>query len=322
MKRLKRISPQLVSLDLSNTNVNDKMISSLKEFEHLQKLYLQKTEIKGTELEALSKLEYLEYLNLFKTKVDDATIAKVADLKSLKDIFLWQTNVSPSAIEQLQMDRPRLHINDGASKDIFGSSKLKPPFIVADTDIFTDTMRVEFEMNFKDVNLYYTLDGTDPDSTSLKYESPLLIDQSSEVKVIAQKEGWETSDIAQRVFSLAKYQPVSVKLKSQASEKYPAEGVASLFDYKKGTSNFREGNFWLGFEGEHLTATFDMGKMVDISGVTVSALEDTGSYIFAPKGMSIAISEDGRNFKNVAAATYQTANGPVPPYCKKLFRKI
>ena len=90
------------------------------------------------------------------------TIGKLASQfkKNNKKVLLGAADTfRAAAIEQLQNERARLKIDVGADKDIFGSSQLIPPLIVADKDIFHDTMRIAFELNFKNVNLHYTLDG-------------------------------------------------------------------------------------------------------------------------------------------------------------------
>jgi uncharacterized membrane protein len=315
IKQLKEIAPQLVSLDLSSTNMNDQMLSSLAEFKHLQKLFLQKTEVTGARFEALDKLEYLEYLNLVETQVEDASVAKLANLKSLKDIYLWQTNMSPNAIEQLINQRPRLNVNIGADKEIFGSAQLKPPAIIAEQDIFMDSLQVSFDINFNNVNLFYTLDGTTPDTTSLRYEGPFTLRETSEIKVISQKQGWETSEPASRILLRSKYKPANVQLNRPPHPNYPGEGAKSLTDFKKGTIVFKDGN-WLGYEKQGFTATFDMGDIVDISRVNLSALESSDQWIFLPKGMDISVSQDGQKYQPVKEAKYPIVSGPEPPSLK------
>lgn len=315
LKKLGEISKQLISLDLSNTNVNDQMLSNLAEFKHLQKLFLQKTNVTGTRFNFLDKLEYLEYLNLVETQVEDASVAQLASLRSLRDLYLWQTNISPSAIEQLTNQRPRLNVNYGTDKEIFGSAQLKPPIIVAEQDIFMDTLQVVFDINFKNVNLFYTLDGTNPDTTSMKYQGPFTINETAEIKVISQKQGWETSEPASRGLLRSKYKPAQVLLNTSPHPNYPGEGANSLIDFKKGTTVFKDGN-WLGYEKQGFSATFDMGDIVDISRINLSALESSDQWIFFPKGMKISVSADGKKFRSVKESNYPIVPGPEPPSLK------
>ena len=139
--------------------------------------------------------------------------------------------------------------------------------------------------------------------------------KTSDIQVIAKKEGWGTSFPAKKTVVRAKYQITSVKLNKQPNDRYKAEGGSSLANFKKGTINFTEGE-WLGFEGTHMTATLDMGKILKITNVSVSALEATNSYIFFPKQLNVAVSADGKNFKNVAKKTIPTTLTPEPSFVK------
>ncbi|MFK8009987.1 MAG: FN3 associated domain-containing protein [Saprospiraceae bacterium] len=312
LKQLQNISEQLIELDLSNTNMNDELISYLDEFPHLQKLFLQKTQVTGKNLDVLDELEYLEYLNLYNTPLEDEALEPITKLANLQSIYLWQTNVSPKAIEQLKNTRPRLNVNTGIDDEIFGSAELKSPLIMVKEDIFTDSVLVKFVINFRGVDIFYTLDGTTPDSTSLKYSEPFYLKKTAEIKVVGKKEGWGTSLIAQKTVVRAKYQIADIALDKLPHERYQAEGPNSLINFKKGTTNFTEGE-WLGYEKSGMIATLDMGKNVEVSNVSVSALDGNNSYIFFPKQINVSISENGKNFKKVAEKSIPMKDGPEPP---------
>ena len=162
---------------------------------------------------------------------------------------------------------------------------------------------------------FYTLDGTLPDSTSLKYSEPFHLTQTADIQVIAKKEGWGTSASTVRTVVRAKYQATNVILNKKPNDRYKAEGALSLVNLKKGSTNFTEGE-WLGYENSNMTAILDMGKSLKVSNVSVSALESTGSYIFFPKHINISVSMNGKNFQKVAKKTIPTTTGPEPPLIK------
>lgn len=312
LKKLNKVSEQIIRLNLSNSNLNDDLFSIIKGLPNLQKLNVNNTQITSASLKNLTTHNYLEYLNLYGTKVDDSGIEQVFNLQRLKKLFLWQTDVSEEMITKIRNERPKLMVSAGVDNSIFGDAKLKPPLIIADEDIFKDSLPVRFGMNFKGVSIHYTLDGSDPDSTSMKYDTTIYLKESTNLKVIARKEGWGTSEVASRFFARAKYQPVNIKLNKKPSDRYAAEGAKSLGDFKKGTVSFTDGN-WIGYEGEHFTATLDLGEKTDVSRVTVSALEATSSWIFYPRGIEISVSENGSNFKKVVSVDIPTTPVPEPP---------
>ncbi|MEM1320520.1 MAG: FN3 associated domain-containing protein [Bacteroidota bacterium] len=315
LKKLEGIDEQLIHLDLSNTSLDDQLLEMVNDLPHLQKLSLQKTKITSVGLRQLRNLDYLENLNLYDTAIDDEGLANLSQFKALRKLYLWRTNVSPTAIASLEEQQPRLRVNTGVDESIFGSSQLKPPLIVAEKDIFKDSLEVAFEINFKNVDIFYTLDGSAPDSTAQRYEGPFVINQTADIQVIAQKKGWGTSEPAHQLFARARYQPTKIALNKKPNDRYAGKGAKSLCDFKKGTTSFTEGN-WLGFEKEHFTATLDLGEPKVVSRVILSTLEDTNSWIFQPKGMTISVSSDGRNFKEVGRHSYPMTESPKPPEVK------
>ncbi len=64
---------------------------------------------------------------------------------------------------------------------------------------------VTLQTSTPDANIYYTTDGSEPDENSTLYESAITIDEAVTVKAIADKDGLETSKVAQ--FEYTTYDP-------------------------------------------------------------------------------------------------------------------
>lgn len=313
LKKLRSVSDQLVRLDLSASVVNDDMLSVVNDLPHLQKLMLQNSKITDKGLRHLEGLEYLEYLNLYGTNVTDAGIAQLPELPRLRQLFIWQTKISNEGIATLQNKYPYLKIDKGVDPSIFGDAALMPPLIIADKDIFKDSLEVELKMNFKGANVYYTVDGSMPDSNAALYDgTPIAIHASTELKAIAQKAGWKISDPVSRFFPRAKYAIQNIDVRPKPHERYKGDGAKTLYDFVKGSTSFTDGK-WLGYEKSHADFLLDLGEPKEVSRLTLGVMEDTGSYIFFPKGMDVSVSEDGRKYKKVVSKTYPTAAGPSPP---------
>ena len=320
-KQLKQISEQIIELDLSNTNLTDELFAELKNFPHLQKVSVQKTAIRGTQLKALNDLKYLESLNVYDTNLEDAAIPFLAKLTSLKKLYLWDTNISKQGIEELKRIGSTIEINTGIDKSIFGEGQLQPPLILVEKDIFEDSLQVEFKLNFREVDLFYTLDGSIPDSTSLLYIEPFLITESSDIQVFAQKEGWKKSSIAEKSFIRVRHRPQAIRLNKKPNEKYKGEGGKSLIDLEKGTTDFTGGE-WLGYQNSHFEAVLDMGAEKEISSVAVSALEAASSYIFFPKKIEVLRSSDGKNYQIIATKDIPTSEELGEPSTKNFLLKF
>ncbi len=299
ISKLENIAEQTIDLDLSETNITDDLLPSFYKFPNLRKLFLQNTSITGQGFDVFKDLKFLEYLNIYNSAIDDKALRSLEESKSLKQIFLWQTSLSAEALQRFREERGEVVLNLGIDQSIFGQSNLSAPSILVEADVFIDSLLVEFKMNLSEVDLFYTLDGQNPDSSSNKYKSPFYVHQSSEIKVFAKKTGWVDSKLAEKTVVRSRYKIPKVRLDKDPNEKYKDKGVATLTDSKKGTTNFGDGG-WLGYEQSNVTILLDMEALVDLSGVSISALEDTRSYIFFPKSIEILLSDDGKTYTSVA----------------------
>ncbi len=77
----------------------------------------------------------------------------------------------------------------------------KAPRIEAETDIFVDSLSVTVNGLNEEVEVRYTTDGTDPLSTSPKYDSPVTISATGFFKARAFHKGKPVSDVAERRFT-------------------------------------------------------------------------------------------------------------------------
>ena len=88
--------------------------------------------------------------------------------------------------------------NNLESKTTFlQTDKLKtfPAFIKPQNVIFTDSIQVHLSNEMSGTEIYYTIDGKDPDNSSLKYNGPIYVKNSCQLKTIAYKKGLLVSDI-------------------------------------------------------------------------------------------------------------------------------
>lgn len=318
LKQLKKASRQLIRLNLSGTKLEDNTLAVIKDLPNLVYLNLSNTSIGDKEVAYLKDLKYLEYLNLYGTSVTDEGLANLQNISSLKQLYLWQTEVTEAAAQALLQQLPDLYLDRGMEQDTtFKSVQLKAPKIVADKELFEDSIQVSLELNFKGVSIYFTLDGSPPDSTSTRYEKPFTLSATQKVLAMAKKEGWQSSEIAEKQFVRVRYKPVALSLQNKPSPKFAADGPKSLMDFRKGSQRFQDG-LWMGWEKEHAIATIDLGELKPVSSVTVGALEDVGSWIFYPKGLKVWTSTNGRNFAKVLDTSYPVPDGPTNPSIKNI----
>ncbi len=297
-QQLHSISEQLIELNVSHSNMSDALLSSLGAFPHLSKLYLQHTNISDEGISVLENMDYLYYLNVYNTALGDESVDVVSRIPHLKKVFLWETNITKNGINRLQQERSDLQISSGVPVDIFGKSTLNAPSILVQDELFKDSTMVEIETGIKAGHIYYTLDGSRPDSSSTLYSEPIGISKGVEIQAIVVKEGWNESAISSKTVVKAGYQIKGIKLNQAPNEKYRADGALTLVDFKKGSTDFSDGQ-WIAYQGKSFSAVLDLEKESPISSVSVGGLEDTNSWIFLPKGLEVSLSNDGQVFEKI-----------------------
>lgn len=298
IRLLRKIRKNVVTLDLSNSNFSDGMSGILQKLEKLESLRLQKTEITDQALQNLSTLKYLKSLNLYGTSVGDASIEKLLQMSSLKSLYAWSSQISPEGVAHLESERPLLEVHYALDDDIFGEAKLYPPEIVFEKSIFLDSLQVELKSNFRNTRIYYTLDNSDPDTNSTQYQRPFFLTETSTIKVISHKEGWHTSEVGEARVFRAGQKVEKIALSSAPNKKYSGNGAQTLVDFERGPTQF-QAQEWLGFEGEHVTATLQLEESASLSNVVISTLSGQGSWIFYPTGVNVWLSRDNRNYQLV-----------------------
>jgi len=311
-KLLENIEDQLISLNIAGVDLEEGSMNIIGNLPHLQKLSLQKTSVTNKTLSALKNVKYLNYLNLYGTEITDDGLTHLKEFTALKKLFLWQTLTTPKEVAQLQKMLPNLDINTGVSATIFGKAQL-----IANKDMFSDSLVVLLQHGLVDAQLHYSLNGIAPDKTSAVYKKPIVLKESAEIQVFAQKEGWEDSDTVRIFFPKMGYTVATAKLSAAPDKNYAANGSKSLIDMRRGTTDFRDGK-WLGYQGTNVEIILDLGTQKAVNRLTVSTLEDTNSYIFFPTGLEIFVSKNGQNFKQVATKNFATTKESLPSELKLL----
>lgn len=167
---------------------------------------------------------------------------------------------------------------------------------------------------FDNAEVYYTVDGSEPGKSSLKYQGPFTIESECTIKAVAvrkdcaAKAGKDTE--AERIsgtsqenvkFNMATMRPITLNKESDAN--YTFKGKSILNDGLYGDGNYRSGRY-IGFYGNDLDATVDLQSEKEISSVFIGTYLVPGDYIFGLKGMEIYTSTDGSSFEKIASKDF------------------
>jgi hypothetical protein len=180
------------------------------------------------------------------------------------------------------------------------------PFIAAGKRVFRDAQPVRLRSADATATIYYTLDGSTPSRTSARYAAPFSIAESATVKAVAVVEE-DTSPVMSVTFRRLPDYP-TITLSTPYAPQYAAAGPDTLIDGLRGNNNFRTGR-WQGYFGKDLEVTLDLGEVRDIKQVVMGFLQDPGSWILFPRAVSLARSNDGKEFQGIMTGGVVTGPG-------------
>jgi hypothetical protein len=164
--------------------------------------------------------------------------------------------------------------------------------------VFEDKTDVVISTPEKDVKIFYTLDGSEPNEKSTRYEKPLSIDKTKTVKAIAVKSNGQKSLVAESRLNKMP-NDWDVKLFSTYNRQYTGGGAKGLIDGLRGTTNFASGE-WQGYQDQDFIAVVDLKRETEIKELGAGFLQVARSWIWMPTKVEFEISNDGKAFTKVA----------------------
>jgi hypothetical protein len=170
------------------------------------------------------------------------------------------------------------------------------PTINANSDTFFDSLMVSMSHPVEGVEIYYTMDGSDPRENGILFEQPFYLKKDATLCAAAKQEGRWSLPIDASYYLIDANR--SVTLENMYNEQYSAGGVKALIDHLRGGENFRTGS-WQGYYGVDLIATVDLGQPKKINRLAGSFLQEIYSWIWMPREVEFFVSSDGKHFRSV-----------------------
>ena len=155
---------------------------------------------------------------------------------------------------------------------------------------------------YNDRPIYYTLDGSEPDSSATRYEGPFTLERSATIKAISYNEYGEGVVSEQYLLSHLGM-GAKITLGTQYSTYkaiYSGGGPEALVDGQLGSNTTYADGHWQGYWGDSIDATIDFGKPTEIHEVTMRFMQNTFDWILAPTEIKVYVSTDGKDWTLVA----------------------
>ncbi|BEG98737.1 glycoside hydrolase family 20 protein [Bacteroides sedimenti] len=145
--------------------------------------------------------------------------------------------------------------------------------------------------------IYYTIDGTEPTVNSNKYTAPIEIPYSCTLKAMVDRKDMKLRNVVQS-FIFSKTTAKKATLSTNPNKAYACAGAATLVDGIRGNQSYKAG--WVGFQAEPMNLTIDLAENTKLSSVRLGTNVVKGDWIFPPKDITVYLSADGKDFKEVA----------------------
>ena len=297
LSELLPISEQIVSLNLSSMSVRKEDIQTILNFKNLRILKLNNTKLSNDDILLLSGLKNIKSISLIGTDIKKDGLEKLASMPNIRKVYVWNTPIKQEDLDLIRKKHPALKIDAGIKLDDKQTLALTPPKINPSRSFFQKEVLISLSHPIKDVQFYYTLDGSDPDSSSaLLYRSPFKVLKDVELRVKSKKQGWLPSNEVRQNFYATYITPRNVILETKPNQQYKAQKEKSFFDLESGGNNNADGK-WLGFQGNDFSTSLFFDKQVNVDTISLSIKQEYGQHIYPPQYIEVWGGTDTSNLK-------------------------
>ena len=155
-----------------------------------------------------------------------------------------------------------------------------------------------FDTEANHLDYYYTLDGSDPDTSSIKYQGPFQLTQGATISARAFYQGQPIGKTSRLSFPIHQGNLSQVNYVTPYLDFKDAAGDQSLVDYNYASLSISDDN-WQGFGGD-MEIILNFPEPVTVSEIQITNLRFTISGVYVPLNYQILGSTDGKEFSPMA----------------------
>ncbi|WP_232805875.1 glycoside hydrolase family 20 protein [Salegentibacter maritimus] len=172
--------------------------------------------------------------------------------------------------------------------------------VTAQSEVDANSGAIEIALNteFPDAEIRYTLNDKNLNASSAVYTEPIQVDTSSLLRAAVFENGKPKGDTLVKNFHFHKAVGKEVTYKPMYHDSYTGVGENTTVNVIRATKNFHDGQ-WLGWLGEDIETTVDLGELTKIENLKVGAMENQGSGIYFPVKVTAFASKDGENYTKI-----------------------
>ena len=191
-------------------------------------------------------------------------------------------------------------VNKDKYHQLFQKITTIPEYVTIETSLIDNKIELSLRTLFNDKPIHYTLDGTEPDTLSPVYHSPITLTESCIVKTLTMNRS--VGEVRNEKKALV-HKGIGrlAEVKGQYSTyrpEYSGGGTFALADGETGSDSYRDGK-WQGYQGQDVELTYRWPEATGVNNITVSYLQNFHDWILAPADIEVYVRE-GDSYKLAA----------------------
>ncbi len=196
--------------------------------------------------------------------------------------------------------------------DYLGINYSKSAYLVMEDvkiDMDTKEVSVSLKNEFTDADIRYTLNENKLTDNAIKYTGPLKIDKTAEVSASLFKDDKPIGVPFNTTIQFHKGVGKKVTYKEIYDDSYQGEGEFGLVNTLRGTKNFSDGH-WQAWLIKDMELVIDLGEATPVHQVILGTLENQGPGIYFPTAVTVYVSNNGKDYKEVGVEKRGYAKNP------------
>ena len=159
-----------------------------------------------------------------------------------------------------------------------------------------DKILYRLESLIKGKTKRYTLDESEPNINSETYSTPIVITKSVTLKAAVFNTEEKLGSVFSETINLHKAVGKQISINVDPHKSYLGSGAQGLINGISGSDKRNGDKEWLGFWGDDLEITIDLGEETEIESVETRFHNGQGQWIYAPEKVQVSI--DNNLFKD------------------------
>ncbi|MBO3098528.1 family 20 glycosylhydrolase [Gelidibacter pelagius] len=155
----------------------------------------------------------------------------------------------------------------------------------------------ELKSILENKTIRFSTDGTEPNVTSEVYSGVIPIDKDLIIKAAIFDDDKKLGATFTQPINYHKALGKKISINAQPSKTYAGSGADGLINGITGSDTRINDKEWLGFDGEDLEITIDLGEEMTINSIETRFYEAPWMWIYAPKVIEYGFGEHGTSSK-------------------------